>query len=242
MDDTGQGAPRPDLSPWWRHAAILVMVFGFTILTIVTVKTYSNAPPVPVVVAGPGGEALFTRADIERGQEVFFKYALMEHGTLWGHGAYLGPDYSAEYLHRLTDIGRDTLAQARYGKQYTDLETGQAFEIAEAARLHLKQNRYDSEAQVLRFTESEAASLRIQKEEWRRYFSEENAAPGLPAKYIKNREETDALAGYFAWAAWATVANRPGKDYSYTNNWPYDRAAGNVPTSSTYLWSALSLV
>ena len=32
------GAP---LSPWWRHAAILVMIFGFTVLSVVTVQTYT---------------------------------------------------------------------------------------------------------------------------------------------------------------------------------------------------------
>src|SRR5215510_7654576 len=158
MDDTGQGAPRPDLSPWWRHAAILVMVFGFTILTIVTVKTYSNAPPVPVVVAGPGGEALFTRADIERGQEVFFKYGLMEHGTLWGHGAYLGPDYSAEYLHRLAEICNDQHAKARFGRLFADLPDQDADVAASVTRRELRLNRYDAATGTLVFTPCEVAS------------------------------------------------------------------------------------
>src|SRR3972149_4404510 len=101
------------LSPWWRHAVILVMVFGFSLLTVVTVLTYSNAPPIPERVTGATGATLFTREDVEHGQEVFFKYGLMEHGTLWGHGAYLGPDYSAEYLHRLGGVARGTLARER---------------------------------------------------------------------------------------------------------------------------------
>jgi nitric oxide reductase subunit B len=74
------------LSPWWRHGAILVMAVGFTILSIVTVQTYDNAPPIPARIVDEAGRTLFTRADVLRGQEVFFKYALMEHGTLWGHG------------------------------------------------------------------------------------------------------------------------------------------------------------
>ena len=64
---------------------------------------------------------LFTGAEIERGQEVFLKHALMEHGTLWGHGAYLGPDYTAEYLHREVGIARDLLATARFGKPFAAL-------------------------------------------------------------------------------------------------------------------------
>jgi nitric oxide reductase subunit B len=98
------------LSAWWRHGVILVMVIGFAVLSLVTVKTYTNAPPIPALVTDELGATIFTRDDIEAGQEVFLKYALMEHGTLWGHGAYLGPDYSAEYLHRLTEIMRDANA------------------------------------------------------------------------------------------------------------------------------------
>ena len=96
------------LSPWWRHAVILVMAFGFSVLTMVTVLTYTNAPPIPERVTDTTGATLFTRENVEHGQEVFLKYGLMEHGTLWGHGAYLGPDYSAEYLHRLAEITRDS--------------------------------------------------------------------------------------------------------------------------------------
>ena len=106
---TASGNDSKPLSPWWRHAAILVMVAGFSVLSFVTVKTYQNAPPIPKQVVDESGAVVISQADIEKGQEVFLKYGLMEHGTLWGHGAYLGPDYSAEYLHRMAEIARDTL-------------------------------------------------------------------------------------------------------------------------------------
>src|SRR5262245_57753642 len=112
------GSHTASLSPWWRHSAILVAIAGFTILSIVTVKTYDNAPPIPALVIDGEGKTIFTRDDGLRGQEVFFKYGLMEHGSLWGHGAYLGPDYSAEYLHRLAEIARDTLARQQFGVAY----------------------------------------------------------------------------------------------------------------------------
>src|SRR5262249_48952345 len=122
-DDRSETA---SLSPWWRHSAILVMIAGFTILSIVTVKTYDNAPPIPARVAAAGGGTVFTGAALRRGQEVFSKSGLMEHGTLWGHGASLGPDYSAEYLHRLAEIARDSLAQQRYGTAFATLARGPA--------------------------------------------------------------------------------------------------------------------
>jgi nitric oxide reductase subunit B len=120
--------PETPISPWWRHAAILVMAFGFTVLIIVTVLTYTNAPPVPARVTDEAGATLFTRENVEHGQEVFFKYGLMEHGTLWGHGAYLGPDYTAQYLHRLAEIARDLHAQEGYPDRAPHRSRGSSFD------------------------------------------------------------------------------------------------------------------
>jgi nitric oxide reductase subunit B len=229
------------LSPWWRRAVLMVMFFGFAVLSLVTVKTYQGAPPIPETVVDASGQKLFTGEDIEHGQDVFLKYALMEHGTLWGHGAYLGPDYSAEYLHRTVEIGQDTLARAKYGKSVDALDESQAIVVGEALKRELKQNRYDPATGTLRFSVVEAASFRAQEEEWKAYFAGAKAAPGLPVGFIEDDQELKDLNSYFAWAAWATTALRSGTDYSYTNNWPYDPQAGNIPTASCYFWSAMSL-
>ncbi len=234
--------PEKPLSCWWRHAVLLVMAFGFGLLTLVTVVTYTNAPPIPERVTDAAGETLFTGENIERGQEVFLKHGLMEHGTLWGHGAYLGPDYTAEYLHRLAEIAREVLARERWGRPYAELDSAAASGVDAVVRRMLKENRYDAGTRTLRFSAAEAASWQTQKAEWAGYFSGSTPAPGLPANYLRDRGELEDLTSYFAWATWATVANRPGKDYSYTNNWPYEPAVGNRPSASTYLWSALSLV
>jgi nitric oxide reductase subunit B len=230
------------LSPWWRHATILVMIGGFSVLSLITVLTYTNAPPIPGRVTDAAGATLFDGPTILRGQEVFLKYGLMEHGTLWGHGAYLGPDYSAEYLHRLAEICNDSHARERTGRPLAEAPREEGELAMSRTRLVLKQNRYDPATDTLVFTPCEAASLGAQQREWNDYFRGQTPAPGLPSSYIKDPAELRDLTAYFAWAAWATVANRPGKDYSYTNNWPYEPMVGNRPSSSTYLWSALSLI
>ena len=79
------------LSPWWRRSAIVTIVLCFCVLGWLTKLTYSDAPPIPERVVGPDGAVLFTNADIVAGQQVFLRYGLMENGTIWGHGAYLGP-------------------------------------------------------------------------------------------------------------------------------------------------------
>jgi len=240
MNDTSTDIS--NLSPWWKHAAILVMIAGFSVLSLITVLTYTNAPPIPERVVDVAGTVVFTGDDIQKGQEVFLKYGLMEHGSLWGHGAYLGPDYSAEYLHRLSEVTRDGMAMEKYGKPFAQLAPDEQSVASARTITVLKENRYDATSRTLRLSSGEMDAYRIQLSEWSEYFSRRDAAPGLPVKYIQNPEEIKALTTYFAWAAWATTANRPGKNYSYTNNWPYEPIAGNRPSTETYVWSALSLI
>ncbi len=230
------------ISPWWRHSAILVMIGGFSVLSFVTVLTYTNAPPIPDQVTDGAGTLVFNGADIQKGQEVFLKYGLMEHGSLWGHGAYLGPDYSAEYLHRLSEVTRDTIATEKYSKLFAQLSPDERSATSAQTITVLKENRYEPASRTLRFSPGEVAAYRIQLPEWSEYFTRKDAAPGLPANYIQDPGERRALTAYFAWAAWAATANRPGKDYSYTNNWPYEPNVGNRPSTEAYVWSALSLI
>ena len=230
------------LSHWWRHGTLLVLIFGFSVLTVVTVLTYTNAPPIPRQVEDAAGRVLYTGAEIEQGQEVFLKHALMEHGTLWGHGAYLGPDYTAEHLHREVAVLREVAAESRFGKAFADLSAGNQAEVAEKVRTELKLNRYDEKTGTLRFSPGEVVASQKLEDYWAEYFSKENVAPGLAAKSIDDPAEIRVLNAYFTWATWATVTKRPGKGYTYTNNWPYDPDAGNHPSTEAYVWSALSLV
>jgi nitric oxide reductase subunit B len=230
------------LSPWWRHSAILVMIGGFSVLSFITVLAYKNAPPIPDKAVDAAGNVVFTGAEIEKGQGVFFKYGLMEHGTLWGHGAYLGPDYSAEYLHRLSEISRDTIGVEKYGRPFAQLSPDEQIVAAAEVSRVLKENRYEPALRTLLLTPGEVAAFRSQAAEWSDYFTKKGDAPGLPASYIKSPTELRALSAFFAWAAWAAAANRPGKDYSYTNNWPYEPLVGNRPSTEAYVWSALSLI
>ncbi len=232
----------PPLSPWWRHGLILVMIVGFMILGFLTVQTYTNAPPIPLEVVNDTGQVLFTKQNIDAGQEVFLKYSLMEHGTLWGHGAYLGPDYTADYLHREAEIAQGIIAQNTFGNPYADLTPEQKAFVSQELIKELKTNRYNASTGQLTFYPGEEAAYRELLPYWTDFFTKENGAPGLPVNYISNPEELKNLTAYFAWATWVTVTNRPNKDYTYTNNWPYDPLVGNHPSREAFLWSALSLV
>lgn len=234
--------PVETLSPWWRNSVILVLVLGFTVLIWIAVRSYRDAPPIPDRVVSGDGTTIFTGDDILAGQQVFLRYGLMENGTIWGHGAYLGPDFSAEYLHTLAGDTAQSLARQRHGRDAGGLNAVERESVAGAVETLLKENRYDFRTRTLTFLAPEAASYRQQIRKWRDYFSHPTNDGGLPGAYISDQLELEQLTSFFAWTAWASVANRPGKPYSYTNNFPYDPAVGNRPTSDAFLWSALSLI
>jgi len=193
------------------------------------------------VVTG-AGETVFTKDDVKAGQRVFLQHALMENGTIWGHGAYLGPDFSAEYLHTLTRDAQEWFALNRYQRPWSTLSPAEQDAVEAEAVQMLEQNRYDAKSGTLTFTEAERLSFHKQIAKWAAYFSQPAANAGLPAKYITDATELRQLTAFFAWTAWASAAHRPGKNYSYTNNFPYDPAAGNKLSTDAILWSALSLV
>jgi nitric oxide reductase subunit B len=238
----GQADPHEKISAWWRRGVLIALVAGFAVLIAISASAYRLAPPTPEKVVGPAGEIVFTGDDVRAGQEVFLKHALMENGSLWGHGAYLGPDFSAEYLHRLSEHVHEALARDTYRKGLAELTEAERAALAGPARVLLKTNRYDPATGTLAFTAPEAESFNKQIEMWQTHFQASATTRGLPPKFIDDPQELRQLTAFFAWSAWATVADRPGRPYSYTNNFPYDPSVGNEPTAGAVLWSALSLV
>lgn len=202
------------ISPWWKQGVILTLLIGFSIQILIAVKSYQDAPPIPEKVLDPSGQVVFTGDDITTGQQVFLKYGLMENGSVWGHGAYLGPDFSAQYLHLLGLETNKMLAMLLFQREYANLSEKQKDVVSTAASALLKENRYDHQKQALLFTAPEAQSFRSQIAYWAEYFSNTVTSGGLRSKFISNSDDLRTLTAFFAWTAWVSIASRPGEDYS----------------------------
>jgi nitric oxide reductase subunit B len=83
---------------WKVLAAIMVLSFGT--LLFLGREIYLSAPPMPTEVKTTAGVTLFTQQDIETGREVWQTTGGHQLGSIWGHGAYVAPDWSADWLHR----------------------------------------------------------------------------------------------------------------------------------------------
>jgi nitric oxide reductase subunit B len=154
----------------------------------------------------------------------------MEYGSAFGHGAYLGPDYTADYLRRSADV-----VTRAFGGPSSDA-------AARRTIADMRANRYDERTRTLRLSAPQAQAFRALVPYYSRFFSNPTTANGLRPNAITNRADLRRLTAFFAWTAWAASTNRPGHDYSYTNNWPPEPRVDNAPTANVLVWSVLSLI
>ena len=214
------------VSKGWIQAVVLVMLVGFFILGLLAYRTYMAHPPVPQRIVDPQGRVVYTGKDIQAGQRLFLHNGLMEYGSAFGHGAYLGPDFTADYLRRALNFAFGATPDAAASSTIRDLRT----------------NRYDKRTGTLSLTAAQAGAFRALVPHYSRFFSDPTSEHGLRPNAITSPTELRQLTAFFAWTAWAASTNRPGHSYSYTNNWPPEPRVDNKPTANVIVWSVLSLI
>ncbi len=239
----------------WRHALLLTLLLGFTVLVTGGFWVYKNMAPYPEKVVTTDGTVVTTAQSIKGGQAVYQKYGLMDWGSTLGHGAYLGDDFTATTLHKMTEAMRDFYGRQDYGKPYTQLSVAEQAAVAEKVKAELKTNNYNDATKTLTLTPGEAYALDQVRAYYKDRFTKGDPLQGLRAGTISEKDmpktgrawvaddedQLVQLGDFFYWTAWLSAANRPGMNYSYTNNWPYDAAAGNTMSWDAMLWSAVSV-
>lgn len=210
----------------WLQVAILTFAVGFGILAYLAYSIYNEHAPIPDRFVGPGNGTVITRADILAGQQLFATRGLMEQGTIFGHGAYLGPDFTADALHRMEQV---------MGRHYENTP-----DAPQRIRHDFKSAKV--EGGIVRWTPAQVDAWQDLLDYYKQWLGSGATKEGLQGPKFDNPDEIRQVASFIAWSAWAATAQRPGKDYSYTNNWPPDPTVGNVPTADTVFWSAVSLI
>lgn len=218
------------VSKGWIQGVALVMIFGFFIMGLLALRTYTDSMPLPQRVVDERGEVVFTQAEVTSGQQIFLRRGLQQYGSVMGHGGYLGPDYTADYLRRSATIALESLQNSGSGDASADL-----------VQL-LRTNRYDEESGDLVYTPQQVEAFERLQQHYGTFFGEDSTKNGLVPNAISDPEDIHDLTAFFSWTAWAAAAERPGHDYSYTNNWPPEKLVDNGPTADAVVWSGLSLV
>ena len=173
------------ISRGWIQAVVLVVLCGFFVLGLLAYRTYMAHPPVPRRVVDPQGRVVFTGGDVKKGQQVFLHNGLMEYGSVFGHGAYLGPDFTADYLRRASDH-----VKRAYGGPASDSAARRTIE-------DFRTNRYVEKAGTLTFTGPQTQAFRALVPYYSRFFSDPKTEHGLRERAITNQTQLRQLTAQF---------------------------------------------
>ncbi len=231
---------------WLGLAALLVA--SFSVLLWLGSEIYREKPPVPAAFVGPDGTVLYTREDHQTGREVWQSIGGMQLGSIWGHGAYVAPDWSADWLHRESMAMLDGWARSEGAADFAALPAERQAGLRERLKTEMRRNTHDPATDRVTLSAERVAAVREVAAHYEALFGSDPALQALREHYamkegtVKDPERLRALAAFIHWAAWAATTERPGQAISYTSNWPSEPLVGNQPTSGIFLWTVFSVL
>ncbi len=237
------------LAPKTRAFFLFLLVLSFGALLFGGYLINKEKPPIPSIVKSEKGDIIFSRDDVMSGQNHYFSRGGMHIGTIWGHGSYMAPDWSADFLHRMglyvaaRHHGLTPEAAARFSqKDFDSLDEVTQATLRAQVKKELKQNRYDPAKDELIFTHNQQEAFEVLKKYYTGLFRDGHEDMGLQPGILHSDAQGHLLTSFFSWLSWAAVTNRLNDNVTYTSNWPYDPLVGNEPPPSALIWSIVSIV
>jgi nitric oxide reductase subunit B len=231
----------------WRWLG-LIFVLSFGALGYLGWQIYLAAPPIPKQVVTVDGDVIFTGAQVQRGQEAWLSAGGQQLGTVWGHGSYVAPDWSADWLHReATEL--QTLRTARQQKVTPAMTEADKASVATIVREEMRRNTYDAETGNLTVSRDRAQAIRTVAQHYAALYGSDPSLAKLREQYamgtglLPDAADRQALTAFFFWSSWAATTDRPGEaGLSYTSNWPPEPLVGNSMSTSAAMWSMASII
>jgi len=226
----------------------LAILAAFFVLGWFGRELYRNVPPIPEQVRTASGQVLMTRGDILDGQQAWQSIGGQQVGSIWGHGAYQAPDWSADWLHREASALREILSRERYGTSSDGLPAPDRAALGELVKAEMRKNTFDSKTGTITVSNERALAIGEVTAHYLALFGNDPALQTLRDSYAIQDDAVPyiarrrAMTHFFFWTAWAATTERPGAGVTYTNNWPHEPLVGNHPTSSNLIWSLVSIV
>jgi len=225
---------------WIGFALVLLVSFG--VLGWVGSRIYQLAPPIPDRVVASDGRAVFGPGEVGAGQDVWRSLGGMELGSIWGHGAYVAPDWTADWLHRELTGVLDAWSQRELGAGYDRIPAEAQAALRERLRREVRTNTYDDATGTITVSPDRARAIDANVAYYATLFAEGRNDYALPRGAITDPQRARALSAFFFWSSWAAATARPGDTVTYTSNWPHEPLIGNAPTSDAIVWTGVSIV
>src|SRR5687767_11593632 len=218
----------------------LVVVLSFAVLGWTGLRIYQEAPPVPERVVTTAGQEVIGPDDIHRGQNVWQSMGGMEVGSIWGHGSYVAPDWTADWLHREATFILDRWSGQPDG--YSMLPLARQAELQSRLQQLMRTNTYDAGTATITIDPVRAEAFDANLAHYANVFRLGREEYAIPAGALTDDQELRRLAAFFFWTSWAASTNRPADDITYTSNWPHETLVGNRPTGDAIVWTGVSII
>ena len=220
----------------------LVCLVEFALLGWIGVRIHEEMPPIPERVVASDGSVVVQDGEVERGQAVWRTLGGMDVGSVWGHGGYVAPDWTADWLHRECELVLEAWARQERGSAYPALPLEQQAALRARLAEMLRENHYDPERHTLTIDAVRARAFESNVRHYAQVFGAGQPEYAIPKGTLTDSARQHALAAFFFWTAWSATTHRPGEDASYTSNWPYEPLIGNGPTGDTLVWTGVSVL
>jgi nitric oxide reductase subunit B len=221
---------------------VVVLVVSFTVLGWIGTRIYQEAPPIADKVVTSDGKVVIDTGEIEAGQNVWQSMGGMEVGSIWGHGSYVAPDWTADFLHREATFILDRWANQAFGSDFQHLNEEQQAQLTGRLTQLMRTNLFDPETKAITIDPLRAEAFESNLKHYADVFSNGKTDYAIPAGAVTDESRLRQLTAFFFWTAWAASADRPGENISYTNNWPYEPLVGNRPSGQTVVWTGVSII
>ncbi len=230
---------------WYTLMAVLLVTFS--ILGYFGTEVYKQAPPIPEQYVTADGTVIMSKEDILQGQSAWQSTGGMQLGSIWGHGAYQAPDWTADWLHREAVTWLAISAQQQYGKSFETLDEGEQAVLKAQLAKEYRNNSIDGQGKVS-ISATRALAIAQTAEYYQALYGDDPALKKTRESFamkdntLPDAEARERLTDFFFWTSWAASTERPGSAATYTNNWPHEPLVNNVPTAENVVWSVASVV
>lgn len=224
-------------------AFISVVVLSFVALIWVGTEIYQTQPPIPEkVIVKNTNETVYTKEDIQIGQNVWESIGGMEVGSIWGHGSYVAPDWTADWIHKEAVFMLEAWAKKDFNLSFEALDTEKKAALKARLIQHIKTNTFDASSKAITISQERYDAIQSNIKHYTKIFSEGKAEYAIPKGALVDKEKLAQLNAFLFWTSWAASTNRPNHEYTYTSNWPHEPLIDNNITDDSIIWSGLSIV
>ncbi|MEO8496937.1 MAG: nitric-oxide reductase large subunit, partial [Planctomycetota bacterium] len=220
----------------------LVLVASFAVLGWIGGRIYHEAPPIADKVVTTDGQVVVDEGDIQAGQNVWQSMGGMEVGSIWGHGSYVAPDWTADWLHREAMFILNRWANDEFEGDYEELDGERKAQLSGRLAKLMRTNTFDPATETITIDPLRADAFQSNLAHYSDVFSKGNSDYAIHPGAVTDPDRLKKLSAFFFWSSWAASTNRPDDHISYTNNWPYEPLVENRATGEAVVWTGVSII